>query len=98
MEALSSLPGVRLAGENQASLEAASTLLGRYEEARVRDAVAQGAGAAALEGSEPDELLCAVQQYFRSLVSLQAPSSRSADGASAARAPALLGFKELRIN
>ena len=91
-EALNSLPGVSLAGENQGSLEVSYMLLGRYTEARARESVALDASAASVP-DDPSDLLCALQHLYRTLVGIEARGARG-DAKLPARKVAL-GFKEL---
>ena len=81
-EALNSLPRVSLAGENQGSLEVSSILLERYTEARVRNSNTNAASV-----GNWNELICAIQQWYRGLAGIEA---REAPGRQIT-----LGFKEL---
>lgn len=90
MEALNALPGVHVGGENQASLEAAAELLGRFTETQIREQVTLDFAGNTGAGNT-HALLCSLQQWFRELAGGAAP--QLADGLpEPIRA---LGFKEL---
>ena len=93
IEALNSLPGVSLAGENQGSLDVSSALLERFVETRAREWVAMNASGAP-DQDDPKELLCAIQSWYRALVGIEAKHSSTAATAAPSQT-ALLGFKEL---
>ena len=93
VEALNSLPGVSLANELQASLDASATLLERYFETLQRISVTPNATGTAMESSVvPHELLCSLQGWYRSLIGV-ATGQKSVMGPSARQAT--LGLKEL---
>lgn len=93
LEALNSLPGVHLRGENQASLDIACELYERYREGLARERVVRHSSrTAAMEHGtvQNQSLLCSMQSFFRGLLGSEYEGAPPPFGSLPPSAPGML--------